>query len=62
VRAGGAGDERGDVCQPEPPELSGEDARNWEQLDTAFLEIATDGRLETAVSDRVQEIAPELQT
>ena len=42
-------------------ELSDEDALIWDQLDTAFLEIATDERLEAAVSDRLQEIAPELQ-
>lgn len=43
-------------------ELSDEDATIWEQLDTAFFAIATDERLEKAVSDRLQEIAPALQT
>lgn len=42
-------------------DISEEDALTWNQLDTAFLEIATDERPETAVSDRLQEIAPELQ-
>lgn len=42
-------------------DVSDEDSLIWEQLDTAFLTIATDERLETAVSDRLQEIAPELQ-
>ncbi len=42
-------------------ELSDEDTLLRDQLDTAFYEIATDERLETAVSARLQEIAPELQ-
>jgi hypothetical protein len=42
-------------------ELSDEDALVWEELDTAFLELAADERLEAAVSARLPEIAPELR-
>jgi hypothetical protein len=42
-------------------EISDEDALIRDRLDTAFLEIAADERLEAAVASRLQEIAPELQ-
>lgn len=42
-------------------DVSDDGALIWDQLDTTFFEIATDERLETAVSDHLQEIAPELQ-
>ncbi|PPK98592.1 hypothetical protein CLV92_101291 [Kineococcus xinjiangensis] len=42
-------------------DISDEDALIWDQLDTAFFEIAADERLETAVPARLQDIAPELQ-
>ncbi|MCI2237401.1 hypothetical protein MO973_05835 [Paenibacillus sp. TRM 82003] len=40
-------------------ELSDEDAVLWDQLDSAFFEIATLDRLEAAVAARLHEIAPE---
>ncbi len=42
-------------------DVSAEDAHVWDQLDSSFFEIAPDDRLETAVSARLQEIAPELR-
>ncbi len=49
-------------CRPTGREdVSDEDALIWDQIETAFLEIAADERLEAAVSARLQEIAPELQ-
>ena len=42
-------------------EISDEDAHVWEQLDSSFFEIASDHRLERAVSARLQDIAPELR-
>ena len=49
-------------CRPTGREdVSDEDALVWDQIETAFLEIAADERLEAAVSARLQEIAPELQ-
>ncbi len=42
-------------------DISAEDARVWDKLDSSFYEIAPDDRLETAVSARLQEIAPELR-
>ena len=42
-------------------EISGEDAHVWEHFDSSFFEIASDDRLERAVSARLQDIAPELR-
>ena len=39
-------------------DVTEEDALLWEELDSSFSGIATDDRLETAVSARLQEIAP----
>ena len=39
-------------------ELGAEDEELWERLDAEFFEIATAGRIEAAVSARLQEIAP----
>ncbi|WP_432484322.1 DMP19 family protein [Kineococcus esterisolvens] len=41
-------------------ELSDEDAVLWDQLDSAFFEVATLDRLEAAVAARLDEIAPEV--
>ncbi len=42
-------------------DISAEDAHVWDLLDSSFFEIAPDDRLETAVSARLQEIAPGLR-
>ncbi|NAZ77574.1 hypothetical protein GTQ99_19475 [Kineococcus sp. T13] len=41
-------------------ELSGEDDRVWNQLDSSFFEIAPLSRLEAAVAARLHEIAPDV--